>query len=279
MNIQPVARPLHGSGISGDVRIVRDFPCEALGGTRDVVVYLPPGYDAPGNARKYPVVYLHDGQNVFNPRSAFMGREWGLDETAEALIRAGRMPPVIMVGVYNNGAKRIEEYTDVPDTKYGGGKADAYGDFLIREMKPWVDRHFRTQADAAHTAVMGSSLGGLVSLYLSWKHPDVFGLCGALSPSLWWADGHLTKALAQTEGRGPSRVWIDMGTAEGGGEDADGNGVNDFVDDLREMRDVLLEKGYRLDDTLHYREVPGAEHNEPAWAERADEALMALFPK
>jgi len=268
----PPAIPVHGPGISGDVRRIERFPCKALGGERDVMIYLPPGYDASGDHR-YPVVYVHDGQNVFDPRTAFLGREWHLDETAERLIREGRVPPFIMVAVNNNGMKRIEEYTNFPDPRHGGGRADAYADFLIREVKPSVDARYRTRADAAHTGVMGSSLGGLVSLYLGWKHPDVFGMVGALSPSLWWADHQLTKAFAADASfQGPERLWIDMGTAEGPG-DEDGNGVLDYVDDLRAMRRVLESKGQRVSGG----EVEGATHDEPAWADRADEVLEALL--
>lgn len=271
-----VARPVQAPGVTGDVRRVEHFPADELGGERDLVMYLPPGYDAPGNRQRYPVVYLQDGQNLFDPRTAFLGREWHLDETAEGLIREGRIPPLILVGVYNGGDRRIDEYTPVPDPKEGGGHADAYGDFLMKEVKPWVDARFRTKADAGHTAIVGSSLGGLVSLYLSWKHPDVFGMAGALSPSLWWADRELTRAVrADHATHGPRRIWLDMGTAETT-VDQDGNGVPDTVDDVRDMRDALEEKGYREGDTLRYREVEGGTHDEASWAERADEVLEAL---
>jgi predicted alpha/beta superfamily hydrolase len=257
---------LAGPGMSGDVRLIHGVPAPTLdGGTRDLVVYLPPGYDSSDKA--YPVVYAHDGQNVFNPGTAFLGREWRLDETAEHLIKSGRMPPCIIVGVYN-GPKRVEEYTSVADAEWGGGHADDYASFLIDNAKPFVDAHFRTRADAAHTATMGSSLGGLVSLYLSFNHPEVFGLCGALSPSLWFAERHMTKALAASNAPGPGKVWIDMGTREG----------SHFIDDLRDMGQVLRDKGYRDGSTLHYHEIQDGTHDEPSWAGRGGDVLQAIVP-
>ncbi len=274
----PPGVPVRHAGVTGNVRLIRDVPAPSLGGTRDVVVYLPPGYEESNNKERYPVLYVHDGQNIFDPSTAFLGREWHLDETAEQLIRDGKTMPFIMVGVYNNGEKRIDEYTPVPDAKYGGGHADAYGDFLINEVKPFVDQHYRTQPDAAHTGIMGSSLGGLVSLYLGFQHPEVFGLVGALSPSLWWAHQQLTQSLAGSHGAGPRAIWMDMGTAEDP-QDDDHNGVPDMIDDARRMRDVLESRGFHEGQNLQYREVEGATHDEPAWAARADQVLTFLLPR
>jgi predicted alpha/beta superfamily hydrolase len=256
--------------VTGDVRIHHGFPSRALGNRRDVRVYLPPGYEQNPD-RHYPVLYVQDGQNVFDGATAAFGVEWGLDETAERLIRSGELPPMIIVAA-DNTPERLAEYSPVPDPEHGGGKAEAYGAFLVDELKPFVDQRYRTLKDREHTGVMGSSMGGLVSLYLGFKHPGVFGLVGALSPSLWWAD-HL--ASQQLAGSGPSRIWLDAGTREG--QDADQNGVSDMIDDTRELAHRLIDTGWTKENFLFYREVQGGTHSEASWAERAGDVLTALY--
>ena len=177
------------------------FHSEFLEHDRDVLVWLPPGYHdrfsrftrhegsevhrsvrdelRPGPAessnRRYPVLYMHDGQNLFEPETAFQkGEHWRVGETATELIEAGRIEPLIIVGIYNTGEARLDEYTPTDDVKLGGGHADDYGRMIIEELKPLIDRDYRTQPDAANTGVAGSSLGGLVSLHLGFTHPAVF---------------------------------------------------------------------------------------------------------
>jgi predicted alpha/beta superfamily hydrolase len=262
--------PVHDDGVSGDVVLIHDFPSQALHNQRNLMIYLPPGYD-PNSSQRYPVVYLQDGQNLFDPQTSAFGHEWHLDEWAEKLLAEHRMAPVIMVGVYNT-PDRMSEYTPVPDPKHGGGNAGAYEDFLIHELKPWVDQHYRTQSDAAHTAVMGSSLGGLVALDAGFKHPEVFGRIGVLSPSLWWDDENFTKTLQTTPpGPQPQRIWLDMGTNEG--EEPQEN-----IQDTERLRDALEHRGYREGQTLIYREVDGGQHNEDSWADIAGDVLTSLFP-
>ena len=141
---------------------------------RTVIVYLPPGYD-PESATRYPVLYLHDGQNVFD-RATSIGDEWHVDEMAEALIRSGDIEPIIAVGIYNTGEHRINEYAPTPrPDKGGGGKADDYGKMLIMDLKPFIDRTYKTLPGAANTAMAGSSLGGLVTMHLGLRFPTAFG--------------------------------------------------------------------------------------------------------
>jgi predicted alpha/beta superfamily hydrolase len=152
--------------LTGDIQAHKNFHSNVLGNDRDVLVYLPPGYDA-SKGRRYSVLYMQDGQNLFDGATSFIpGQEWRVDETAQRLIGAGKIEPLIIVGIYNT-KDRINEYTAAQDAKYEmGGKADLYGRMLVEELKPFIDGRYRTKKDAQHTGLAGSSLGGLVSLYL-----------------------------------------------------------------------------------------------------------------
>lgn len=261
-----------GRTLAGDVRIHEGFPSEILGNRRDILVYLPPGYEE-NPAERYPVLYVHDGQNVFDAATAAFGVEWGLDETAERLIREGKLREILIVAIPT--ARRTYEYTPLADPRFGGGGAEAYAEFLLTELKPFIDRKYRTLPDPQHTATMGASLGGLCSLYLGWKHPEIFGQVAALSPALWWADGAVLEQLREAPG-GPRRVWLDAGTDESP-LDRDENGVPDHLDRTRAMWTILVDKGYRRGESLSYREIPGAQHDEKSWGQRAGEVLVWLF--
>ncbi|HJZ83033.1 MAG TPA: alpha/beta hydrolase-fold protein, partial [Pyrinomonadaceae bacterium] len=157
--------------LTGDVRLHHNFHSNVLNNDRDVIVYLPPGYEA-DKQKRYPVFYMHDGQNIFDGATSYIpGQEWRVDEVAQSLIAASRIEPLIIVGIYNAGRERVNEYTPAQDAKYkAGGKADLYGRFLVEEVKPFIDRTYRTMPDSKHTGLGGSSLGGLISLYLGLKY-------------------------------------------------------------------------------------------------------------
>ena len=243
---------------------------------RRVIVYLPPGYSDQDPFR-YPVVYVHDGQNIFDPSTAAFGVEWGLDAALLAGIRKATVRPMILVAIYNS-RQRLEEYTPTCDPTHRGGKADAYLDFVVEDVKSFIDENYNTQTGADNTGVLGSSLGGLLALYSGWRRHDVFGVVGALSPSLWWAGRDLiTGICGDPNFKGPRRLWIDMGTRESN-EDRNKNGVPDVLDDLRTLRAVLLFRGYKEGDTLFYEEVQGAAHTETDWGKRAGKVLATLFP-
>ena len=185
--------------LTGDIRLHKTFHSKILNNDRDVIVYLPPGYKA-NKTKHYSVFYMHDGQNLFDGATSYIpGQEWRVDETAQTLILAGKIEPLIIVGIYNTGKDRVNEYTAAEDAKYkAGGKADLYGRFLIEELKPFIDTTYRTRPDAKHTGLGGSSLGGLVSLYLGLKYPNVFSRIAVVSPAVWWADNqivHYTEGL------------------------------------------------------------------------------------
>ncbi len=261
--------PREGRTLTGDVRVVAGFRSHVLDNERDVHVWLPPDYEQNDPARRFPVLYLHDGQNVFDTSTSFAGAEWGVDETAERLVHERRIVPPIIVAIDHAGERRADEFAPTRDPhRQAGGHADLYGRFLVEELKPYVDAAFRTHPDAPHTAVGGSSLGGLVTLHLGLQHPDVFGMLAVLSPSLWWDRRALLARVQALPERLPWRIWLDVGTAEG----------RDTLRNARALHAVLRRKGWVTGEDLHYREAPDAQHSESAWAARVPDLLEFLFP-
>jgi predicted alpha/beta superfamily hydrolase len=237
--------------------------------THDVTVLLPPDYEWEPT-RRYPVLYLHDGQNVFDdlPLSPF-GVQWGVDTTARALMHARLIEPLIIVAIGNAGRDRIDEYTPTRDSAHdAGGLADRYGQMLVYEIKPWVDHTWRTRRGARDTALAGSSLGGLLSLHLGLAHPAIFGKLGLMSPSVWWDDRWIVRQLVAAEGHRPDlHIWLDVGTGE-----------SRMLKGTRLLYRMLLRKGWRAGVDLHYLEADGALHDERAWGERTGHVLRFLFP-
>jgi predicted alpha/beta superfamily hydrolase len=254
---------------AGDVRLHASFRSRFLEAERDVLVYVPPGYDS-DEGRRYPVLYLHDGQNLFDGATSFVpGQHWRAGETAQELIAAREVEPLVIVGVYNTGRARADEYTPTHDGRFRvGGKADLYGRLLTEELKPFVDARYRTRAAAEDTGLGGSSLGGLVSLYLGLRYPRVYGRLAVLSPSVWWGGGMILKEVRSLGPKPETRVWLDTGTGEG----------EPALRNVRYLRDALTGKGWRLGEDLSYLEDDGAGHNELAWAGRFARVLKFLFP-
>ena len=232
--------------------------------SRPVTVYLPPGYER-GETR-YPVLYMQDGQNLFEPERAFIpGQHWRLNEAADFAINELTAEPMIIVGVDHAGPGRIDEYTPTRDaSRNAGGKAGGYAKLLIDELKPVIDSRYRTLPD--DTAAGGSSLGGLVSLYLGLTRPDVFHRIAAMSASVWWGGRSILEFVDRFQGPHP-RLWVDVGGREG----------KDTLRDARALRDRLRAKGWS-DADLGYLEEPRADHSERAWARRARRMLEFLFP-
>ena len=246
-------------------------------GSRDFLVYLPPGFSQQDSWR-YPLALLHDGQNIFDAKTAVFGVEWGVDEAAERLIVEQRLRPLIMVAIYNS-ENRIAEYTPFPDQQHGGGEAQNYRRFLVEELLPFLEGTYPLTNSREERAVIGSSLGGLLSLYLGWTQSEHFGMVGALSPSLWWGGRGLITGLAGTAApKFRPRIWLDAGTHESGA-DSNGNGVPDLLDDLRTLRAVLVYQGYQEGLDLHYHEWEGQTHDEQSWSSRVGDVLECFFPK
>ena len=253
------------------VKLHENFGAAHLAAPRRVLVYLPPGYgDHP--ERRYPVLYMHDGQNLINPEDAFGGIVWGVDETANKLILAGEIEPLIIVGIYNAGARRVDEYTPVrSDTgrmRGHGGRADHYGRMIIEELKPFIDARYLTKPEREYTGLGGSSLGGLVSLYLGFKRPDVFSRLAVLSPAVWWANNQIIREAAKIGERLPLRIWLDIGKREG----------SRIKHQVRALKEILLANGWQRDLDFAYYEIPEARHEEAAWAARFGEVLKFLYP-
>ena len=214
--------------LTGNIQRHSGFPSRILGNEREVLVYLPPGYRRT-TVQRYPVLYLQDGQNVFDAATAFGGVEWRVDETAQELIKQRLVEPLIIVAVANAGEDRIHEYApskgriepDGKSRKRSRGLLRKYGRFLVEELKPFIDRTYRTQPEKEATGIGGSSLGGLASLLLGLWYPDTFTRIAALSPSVWWDDCLVYRLVEEMEfmaGRG--RLWLDTGTHEEGWERA-----------------------------------------------------------
>ncbi len=241
---------------------------EILPDDRQVSVYLPPQYlEEPD--RRFPVFYLHDGQNLFDGRTSYLaGRTWRAHTTADRLAAQDAIEPVILVGMANTGLRRMAEYTPTRDARLGGGEGGSYGRLLIEELKPAIDRLYRTLPEAKDTGLGGSSLGALISLFLGFTHPEVFGKLAVMSPSLWWDHRSIFHTINRQAAKPDLRIWLDIGTAEGGRHARD--------TDLLEQ--ALVRLGWRVGGDLTYTKVEGATHDETSWAERFGDVLRFLFP-
>ena len=259
--------PAHELDTNPRYLVLKQFQSRFLSDARDIEVYLPEAYTN-DVARHFPVFYLHDGQNLFDGRTSYIpDHTWQAHTTADRLTRASLIEPIILVGINHTSLRRMAEYTPSRDPSLRGGDGDLYGRLLVEELKPCIDREFRTLPDAANTAVGGSSLGGLISLYLGFTYPEVFSRLAALSPSVWWNDRAILRTVSAGHSRPDLRIWFDMGTAEG----------------LSHLRDTdllhrrLIQCGWRDGLDLCYLRVPGGQHNEDAWAARFDQVLRFLF--
>jgi enterochelin esterase-like enzyme len=268
-----------GSGVEGRLVYWTDVASAHLGSTRHVEIWLPPAYDAMPSQR-FPVLYMHDGQNLFDPRIANTGTDWGVDEAVVRLAGQGVMPPVIVVGVWST-AERFAEYSPWHD-------AGDYARFLVDELMPRVNAEFRTLTGPGNTAVMGSSMGGLLSFYLVTRHPDVFGACGCVSTHFPLSESVVAKRFGGEAVRTPpdttpyiirdiaagmtvpqgTRYWFDYGTE---GLDASYAPTHDAV------RTWLLSQGLVEGRDFVVRAYQGANHNEASWRARLDDPLTFLF--
>jgi predicted alpha/beta superfamily hydrolase len=269
----PASGVIHVQAATGDLRL-HEFRSRIFRNTRFLRVWLPPGYDDPANAElHYPVLYLNDGQNLFEASTSFTGVEWQVDETGDRLIREGLVPPVIIVGIDNGGKDRIREYMPhrslqpmmlrVQGTRYPA--------FLFKEVIPFMVRNYRVANGPENMGLGGSSLGALIALYTAAVRPGAIGRLLLESPSLWASNRQLIR-LSRGVKRWPERVYLATGTAEAGRKDKD----QSMVDDVRELAAILRRRG--LDDRrLRLVVEDGATHHESAWAHRFPQAFAFLL--
>ena len=246
---------------SSSSKQVTNFSIEApqLHTTKKIWLYLPKGYNT--STRKYPVIYMHDAQNLFDASTSYAG-EWNIDETLDSI-----NAQVIVIGVEHGGDKRIDELTPFKNQKYGGGKADDYLDFIVNTLKPKVDATYRTKTNAKNTAIFGSSLGGLVSFYAALKYPQVFGKVGCFSPSFWFGRKELNDLMEETKDF-DAKVYFLCGDDEG---DAD------VIPDMKNVEDWVNTKRCECKKLNKEVIVKGGQHNEKLWRESFKKAYLWLF--
>jgi predicted alpha/beta superfamily hydrolase len=264
---------IRAESATGDLRL-HEFRSRVFQNTRLLRVWLPPGYDDPENAgRRYPLFYLNDGQNLFEPATSFNGVEWQVDETSDRLIRESIVPPLIVVGLDNAGKDRIREYMPYRSLQpvIMRVQGSRYPDFMIKEVMPFIARQYRVATGPQNTGLGGSSLGALIALYTAIVRPGMFGQLLLESPSLWASNRQIIKQSRLVK-IWPERIFLAMGTAEAGRADRD----RSMIDDVRELAAILRRAG--LDDKRLLLKIDeGATHHESAWARRFPEALSFLF--
>jgi predicted alpha/beta superfamily hydrolase len=243
----------------GKLTLIKDFASPQLGNKRTLRVWLPASYQE-NPAKRYPVLYMQDGQNLFDPRTATYGTDWGLGKTINQLVASGAMTEVIVVGI-DATPGRVAEYTPCCDPQYGGGQLDQYDAFVAATVKPYIDRTYRTLPGRDTTAILGSSLGGLAALSIAQKHPDMFGKAGAMSGAFWWNGGAPAKKAAHSQ----VAIYLDAGTRD-----------DDFADTLK-MHDALLAKGYKDGGDLMFYKAEGGRRDERSWAARVERPLTWFF--
>lgn len=232
---------------SARVHIVNEeFDMPQLARQRRIWIYLPPEYLT--SSKKYPVIYMHDGQNLFDAYTSGYG-EWGIDEIMDKLPDAKQC---IIVGIDHGGDNRITEY-DPYDSKYGKGRGDDYVEFLVKTLKPYIDMHYHTLADARHTSIAGSSMGGLISMYAILKYPDVFGKAGIFSPAFWIAPD-IYQFAQKHRLNTKSGFYFVCGDAES----------DSMVSDMKKMADIIQSKAI-IAEKATVVIVKGASHNEKQW--------------
>lgn len=261
--LNPASKDTTSNFASLHLNYHRKFHSSILGYERDLIVWLPPNYEKESRtAGRFPVVYAHDGQNLFDPATAFAGVAWRLDEAAATLIRAEKIAPVIIVGIANTMARQEE---------YSPKRGRQYAAFLVNEVKPFIDKNYRTMPDRQHTAILGSSLGGLISLYIAWWHPEVFSMAGCLSGTWMWDNAASIRMVESDPRPAPQiKIYLDHGS-----EGAEGNQAWVY----RSMRDALMRRGFQLGKNLAYYFGINDEHNEATWGRRVPKALLFLFGK
>ncbi|NOZ12137.1 MAG: T9SS type A sorting domain-containing protein [Acidobacteria bacterium] len=250
-----------GSTAAWNVQVMNDhFYMPQLDRYRRIWLYLPPDYEE--NTKSYPVLYMHDGQNLFDAQTSYAG-EWEVDETLNDLADQGYSVPFV-VGIDNGGTLRIDELTPWYNPQYGGGEGDEYLAFIVETLKPYIDQHYRTVPGRENTGIMGSSLGGLISLYGAVKYQEVFGKSGDFSPAYWINRDSIFRYVSQTGKKQDVRFYQNAGEHEG----------NDYIVMMYEMEDTLKSVGF---EHVTSKTIPGGQHNEQTWRDDFANAYLWLF--
>ncbi|WP_372368417.1 alpha/beta hydrolase [Candidatus Uabimicrobium sp. HlEnr_7] len=250
----------------GTLENITGFSSSILNNNRTLRVYLPPSYHE-NTEKKYPVIYMHDGQNLFDASTAFGGVEWQVDETMNLLVVQGKIKEAIIIGMDNTGASRISEYTPSVDAKYGGGNGDKYLDFISTEVVPFINSKYRTMHGKNNCMLMGSSLGGLISFYAGWTRSEIFGSVGCLSSSFWWNNEDQTSQVKNSNHARLLNIYIDSG------------GDSDGRQQTLRMYEALKEQGYKDKKNLYYFVDKNGQHSEKYWAQRLYIPLVFLLGK
>lgn len=240
-----------------------NFYMPQLDRSRRIWVYLPPDYDT-NTQKHYPVLYMHDAQNLFDQQTSFAG-EWEVDESLNELFEAGD-PGIIVIGIEHGGSERINELTPWSNPTYGGGQGALYVQFIVETLKPYVDANLRTLPNPEHTGIMGSSLGGLLSMYAAIEHQDVFGRAGVFSPSFWFSDNAYTH-VDNTGKEEAMRFYMIGGTQES----------STMVPNLQQMYQLLVQEGFSEDDELRLFTHADGQHSEWYWRREFPAAYLWLF--
>jgi predicted alpha/beta superfamily hydrolase len=252
-----------GSTAAANVRILSNsFAMPQLGKNRRIWLYLPPQYS--DTSKRFPVFYMHDGQNLFDKATTAFGTEWQVDETLNNLAAQGDKG-CIVVGIDNGGGSRLDEYSAYKNARYGGGQGAAYAKFIAETLKPYVDANYRTKSDRNNTAVGGSSMGGLISMYIAAQYQNVFSKALIFSPSFWFSDSCYTH-VQQRGKQFPMRYYVMAGT----NEDAD------LVGQMARMTDILRGLGYSTEEVKTVLKSDG-QHSEWFWAREFGEGYKWLF--
>jgi len=237
-----------------------------LDAERGVTVYLPPDFSET-RARDYPLLLLNDGQNLFDPARAHAGVSWQVPETADALIEAGRIEPLVIAGIDHGATERAAEFTPTPGNRPGTGYAEKYAHFVIDELLPFLSRQYGVNVRGQKLGMGGSSLGALVTLVMAVKYPGRFRRLLLMSPSVWWDNRVILTMVSHADAWERTRVWLDVGRREGA----------ITARDARRLRDTLRPALSSPAD-LRYFEDPNGDHSEKSWGRRLPHALKFLYP-
>jgi predicted alpha/beta superfamily hydrolase len=252
-----------------NIKIIKNFKSKIMKNKRNIRIYLPPSYSAKAD-KYYPVLYVHDGQNVFDALESYSGQSWDLHRTAEYLIKRKMIEEIIIVAVDNMGEQRLSEYAHQDGFFQGAeikGRGTKYEEFFIKELMPFIESKYRIKKGSENTALMGSSMGGLITFNMGLRRPDLFGKLGVISPSLWWGKNDASAKLKSYDYSNlKSKIWLDTG-------DAEGKFMSFSESVIAELKNIQNKN--ELD--LVYYQAPDAVHSESAWAERVHSPLLYFF--